>query len=140
MQRMKRRWPLILLAQVGVVAALTALAVMTLLAGPNEAGPLYEALMWGVVPLSGAATAFFLVRLGVSAFAAFWLPPVTATAVHWLIAGVPPLSFGMTLTAALVSIVGAAAGEEWTKRAGKRARKRSGQKKKKTGGAAWRRT
>ncbi len=108
-----------------IVAAFAALAVMALLAGP-AAGPLYAALMWGVAPLSGAVTAFFMVRLGINAFAAFWLPPVVATAVHWLIAGVPPLSFGMTLTAALLSILGAAAGEESIKRAKK---KRAGQKK-----------
>ena len=126
MQRMKRRWPLIMLGQAGCVAAVTALAVMALLADPAAAGPLYAALMWGAAPLTGAVTAFFMVRLGVNAFAAFWLPPVVTTAVHWLIAGLPPLSFGMTLTAAVVSIVGAAAGEEWVKRAGKT---RAGQKK-----------
>ena len=127
MQRTKWRWPLLFLGQAVIVAAFAALAVAALLAGPTVAQPLYAAFMWGLVPLSGAVTAFFMVRLGVNAFGAFWLPPVVATAVHWLIAGVPPLSFGMTLTAALLSIVGAAAGEEWTKRADK---KRAGHKKK----------
>lgn len=126
MLRLKRRWPWLILGQAAIVAAVTALAVAALLADQAMAGPLYAALMWGVVPLSGAVTAFFMVRLGVNAFAAFWLPPVIATAAHWLIAGLPPLSFGMTLTAGLTSIVGAAAGEESLKRAKK---KRTGQKK-----------
>ena len=137
MLRMKRRWPWLILGQAAIVALVTALAVAALLVDPAMAGPMYAALMWGAVPLSGAVTAFFMVRLGVNPFAAFWLPPVIATAVHWLIAGLPPLSFGMTLTATLVSIVGAAAGEESTKRAKK---KRAGQKKKQSGGATWRRT
>ena len=135
MLRKKRRWPWLMLGQAAVVASFAALAVAALLAGPTVAGPMYAALMWGVVPLVGAVTAFFMVRLGVNAFAAFWLPPVVATAVHWLIAGLPPLSFGMTLTATLLSIVGAAAGEESLKR-GKKKR----QKKKESGGATWRRT
>jgi len=54
-----------------------------------------------------------------------------------MIAGLPPLSFGMPLTALLISIVGAAAGEEWMKRGGK---PRGGHKKKDTGGATWRKT
>jgi hypothetical protein len=127
MQRMKRRWPWLLMGQAAIVAAVTALAVAALLADPAAAGPLYAILMWGIAPLSGAVTAYFLVRFGVNAFGAFWLPPLTVTAVHWLIAGLPPLSFGMTLTAALLAIVGAAAGEESLKR---RKKKRAGQKKK----------
>ena len=126
MLRIKRRWPWLFLGQAVIVSTFAALAVAALLAGPDMAGPMYAVLMWGAVPLSGAVTAYFMVRLGMNAFAAFWLPPVIATAVHWLIAGLPPLSFGMTLTAALLSIVGAAAGEETLKRAKS---KRPGQKK-----------
>ena len=132
-----RRWPWILLGQVFAVSLPTALAVMMLLTGPDAAGPAYGALMWGVIPLTGAVTAFFAVRLGINAFAAFWLPPVAQTACHWLISGLPPLSFGMPVTAMLVSIVGAAAGEEWMKRGGK---PRRGHKKKDSGGATWRKT
>jgi hypothetical protein len=119
-----------------IVSHLTAISVLVLLSGPDEAGPIYGALMWGVVPLSGAVTAFFAVRLGLNAFAAFWLPPVTQVAAHWLISGMPPLSAGMPMTAALISIVGAATGEEWIRRG----KTRGGQKKKKTGGATWRKT
>lgn len=133
----RRRWPWILLGQILIVSLPTALAVMVLLAGPDAAGPIYGALMWGLTPLAGAVTAFFAVRLGLNAFAAFWLPPIAQTAAHWLIAGLPPLSIGMPATVMLVSIVGAAVGEEWMKRGGK---PRGGYKKKDTGGATWRKT
>jgi hypothetical protein len=116
MQLQKTRWPWILLGQALIMSLLTALAVFLLIAGPDEAWPAYAALMWGVIPLAGAVTAFFAVRLGLNAYAAFWLPPVMQTAAHWLISGMPPLSAGMPMIAALVSIVGAAAGEEWTRR------------------------
>lgn len=116
MQSHKTRWPWILLGQALIVSLLTALAVVLLIAGPDEAWPLYGSLMWGAIPLAGAVTAFFAVKLGLNAFAAFWLPPVMQTAAHWLISGMPPLSAGMPMVAALVSVVGAAAGEEWTRR------------------------
>ena len=124
MRNTLRRWPWLILGQALILSLLTALAVLTL-SGADATGGTYQAMMWGVVPLSGAVTAFFAVRLGLNSFAAFWLPPVVQTAVHWLIAGMPPLSAGMPLTAALISIVGAAAGEETSRRD----KKRNGKKK-----------
>ncbi len=127
MQQLQKRWLWILLAQALIVTGVTALAVILLLAGPDAAGPVYGVFMWGLTPLTGAVTAFFAVRLGLNAYNAFWVPPIAQTAAHWLIAGLPPLSFGMPLTVMLVSIVGAAAGEEWMKRGGEL---RGGHKKK----------
>jgi hypothetical protein len=74
--------------------------------------------MWFAVPLSGALTAFYMVRRGVVAFAAFWLPPVLQTLVHWLVAGLPPLSVGMPLATGLISLVGAATADELSRRKG----------------------
>ncbi len=116
-------WLWLLLGQALVVSILTVLALVLLAADPNAAGVAYGIMMWAVVPLAGALTAFFAVRKGLVSFAAFWLPPILQTLIHWLIAGYPPLSAGMPLTAALTAIVGAAAGEEWNRRKKKRARR-----------------
>jgi small-conductance mechanosensitive channel len=123
MRKPLRRWPWLILGQALILSILTALAVLTL-TGADADGAAYRAMMWGVVPLSGAVTAFFAVFRGLNSFAAFWLPPVVQTAVHWLITGMPPLSAGMPLTAALVSIVGAAAGEEARRRFQKQNRRK----------------
>jgi hypothetical protein len=102
---------------------MTWLAVFGLLAEADAAGAAYGFMMWAALPLTGALTAFYAVRMGLVGFAAFWLPPILETLVHWLIAGYPPLSVGMPLTAALLSIVGAAAGEELNRRGKKQARR-----------------
>lgn len=115
MHFIRRRWPWLLLGQALSVSILTALSVL-LLSAEADAGVLYSVMMWGVVPLGGALAAFIAVRMGLNAFAAFWLPPVFQTAVHWGISGFPPLSAGMPLATALAAIVGAATGEEWMKR------------------------
>jgi hypothetical protein len=127
MKYLKRRWLRYLAAQGLIVSLLTALSVLLLAAGPDLAGPMYALMMWGVVPLSGALTAFFAARAGVSGYAMLWLPPVCQTAAHWLVLGAPPSSAGMPLTAALVCVIGAAAGEELHRR-GKRARGSKGRK------------
>ncbi len=111
------RWPRLVAVQALAASALTAAAVF-LLPADVLAGLPYAVMMWFVVPLLGALTAFYMVRRGVVAFAAFWLPPILQTLVHWLVAGLPPLSAGMPLTAALLSLVGAAAAEELNKRNG----------------------
>ncbi len=111
------KWPWLVAAQALTASALTAAAVF-LLPADASAGIPYFVMMWFVVPLSGTLTAFYMVRRGVVAFAAFWLPPILQTLVHWLVAGLPPLSAGMPLTAALLSMVGAAAAEELLKRNG----------------------
>lgn len=111
------RWPRLVAAQALTATVLTAAAVF-LLPADSVAGFPYLAMMWFAVPLSGALTAFYMVRRGVVAFAAFWLPPILHTLVHWLVAGLPPLSALMPVTTALLSMVGAAAAEELTKRKG----------------------
>ena len=120
---MRWRWPWLILGQALIVSILTWLAVFGLLAGADAAGVAYGFMMWAALPLAGALTAFFAVRLGLISFAAFWLPPILITLVHWVIAGYPPLSAGMPLTAALLAFVGAAAGEERNRREKKRARR-----------------
>ena len=121
--RMRWRWPWLILGQAFTVSVLTALAVFALTAGADAAGVAYGMMMWAIVPIAGALTAFITVRMGLVSFASFWLPPILITSVHWLIAGYPPLSVGMPLTAALTAIVGAAAGEEVNRRGKKRARR-----------------
>lgn len=120
MANFRQRWPWAFIRQALIVSILTAGSVQLLVAGPGAA-PVYWAMMWGVIPLAGAATAFFGARRGRSGFLMFWLPCACQVAVHWLMVGMPPQSAGMPLVTALVSIVGAAAGEEAYKRAaGKR--------------------
>jgi hypothetical protein len=111
------RWPRLVAAQALTASALTVAAVF-LLPADSAAGFPYLAMMWFAVPLSGALTAFYMVRRGVVAFAAFWLPPVLQTLVHWLVAGLPPLSVGMPLATGLISLVGAATADELSRRKG----------------------
>jgi len=117
-------WPWLLALQALAASLLTALAVLSLAAGPVAAGPVYELTMWGAVPLSGALTACFAARRGVTGYALFFLPPIFQTAVHWLLLGVPPASVFMPLAAAALSLAGAAAGEELLRRGGKKRKKR----------------
>lgn len=104
---MKRwKWLLTWLAQwAAMFAAGLAVAAVDLLSPA-----VYGALSWAGLPLLGAASAYRATRRGLLNYAAWIAPPVCAGASHWLLYGYPPEA-APVLLCALVSLVGAAAGE-----------------------------
>ena len=77
----------------------------------RAAGGIYEVLVWTVIPLAGAVTAFFCVRQNVNPYLCWFLPPAAQTlAVLLVTMGYLPQGGQMVLTA-FVSLVGSAAGD-----------------------------
>lgn len=100
------RWPKALAIQLAV--ALIAAAATALCQG---LGPVVGALtLWVMMPLAGAWSAFRAVRRGLLNYAAWLPPPVCLYLANLAIWGYAPPA-GAALVCALVSLVGAAAGE-----------------------------
>lgn len=70
----------------------------------------YGAISWGALPLVGAFSAYRATRRGLNPYLAWLAPPICAVAAHCLIWVYPP-SPGPVLLCALISLIGAAAGE-----------------------------
>ena len=65
---------------------------------------------WALMPLFGLVAAYRATRRGLLNYAAWIAPPAAMGLTHWLIWTYPPAP-GPVLTCALVSLIGAAAGE-----------------------------
>ncbi len=72
-------------------------------------------LHWILLPVLGALTSGLLAFSGVSCYAAWILPPVTVSALPWLLLGYP-IDPGAMLLCALLSMIGASTGEVLRKR------------------------
>ncbi len=73
-------------------------------------GPWYEIAAWGLMPILGAASAYLAARRGVNNYIAWLAPPICVYLAHYIAVGYAPDEAGPTLLAALLAIVGAAAG------------------------------
>ncbi len=107
-----KRWPVAWLLQfvtIFAVCTLILVAVVPFLPTPAN----YWALnicMWGIVPVLGAITSFKVTRSGLNNYAAWVAPPLCQAVACILWAG-SLLNPGYVLVTALVSLVGAAAGD-----------------------------
>ena len=104
---MKRwKWPLVWLAQILTMAAAGALTALT----HNVSLTLYGVLSGAGMPVLGLISAYRATRRGLLNYAAWIAPPVCMALSHWLLWSYPP-GPGPVLLCALISLVGAAAGE-----------------------------
>jgi len=102
----KWKWPLAWLAQIVLMAVLS--AAVALLAPVSAV--LHGIASWVLMPLAGAVSAYRTTRRGLLNYAAWIAPPACMGAVHWAIWTYLP-SPGPVLLCALISLIGAAAGE-----------------------------
>lgn len=82
---------------------------------------LYRICVWGVLPLSGSVSAFLVTRKGVNPYLSWILPPLMLTLGAWtanLWLYLP--NGGIMLLDALLSLIGAAAGDVMQKGKAKR--------------------
>ena len=102
----KRRWVLAWIMQIVVMAVVCALAALS----EGAQMPVRILMLWLVTPLTGGITAFIAVRRGLLNYVAWIAPPVVHYIVYLMLWGyVPPVS--SALLCALISLIGAAAGE-----------------------------
>lgn len=99
-------WPVQLLVMLLNSLAATLLPLLF----PAVVTPLRVVFLWVLPSVLGALTACRLARVGLTAYAAWLLPPIIHSAVPWLLIGYPPAP-GSMLLCAFVSLVGAAAGD-----------------------------
>ena len=120
--RGKRGWIMGLGVQIVSLSALSAAnAVMPLVLPLPDPIMFQRIISWIVIQIAGALSAYYAVRTGLSGFFAWIMPPVLYASIPWLVIGYPP-GAGPMLLCALVSIMGAAAGDEMNKREAKRRR------------------
>lgn len=74
------------------------------------AGPWYAIGAWGGMPLVGLLSAYWAARHGVNNYLAWLAPPLGVFFAHLIVTGYAPDQPGPTMLAALLAIVGAAAG------------------------------
>lgn len=106
------RWTVLLPLQGLLGAVLTAAGVLLALSlSAPLSGMVYDAVMWGILPLYGALSAYFITRRGVNNYIAWILPAAAQVLACWAVIGYPPSSAGMPLVNAAVSLVASAAGQ-----------------------------
>ena len=71
----------------------------------------YTACQWALLPVAGAVSAYIITLRGVNNYLAWILPPLMAVAGHYLAFFYPQSSAGPLFVCAVVSVVGAAAGD-----------------------------
>lgn len=104
---MKRwKWPVVWAVQWLVMLVVGALIAFSVLLG----GWLSDVVAWVGMSAAGLISAYRATRRGLLNYAAWIAPPVCMGFAHWLIWWYPPHA-GPVLLSALVSLVGAAAGE-----------------------------
>lgn len=109
----KWKWPLVWLVQIVVMLVLCAAASLSVLLGAVVNG----IVMWGCVPVLGLISGYRATRRGLLNYAAWIAPPVCMALANWICWGYLPPA-GPVLVCALVSLVGAAAGEVMNQREG----------------------
>ena len=100
------RWPLVWLVQAAACLALGAVTSLGLWLG----GLIHGALLWGIMPLGGAAAGYLAVRRGLNNYLAWLAPPLMEALANLLVWGYPPAA-GPVFLCGFLSLVGAAAGE-----------------------------
>ncbi len=100
------RWLWIWLVQIACMAVLAVAAAGSLLVS----SVLYEAFMWGVLPIAGCVSACLSTKKGLLNYAAMLAPPVMQVLGHLLLWGYGP-DVSPVCLCGFVSLVGAAAGE-----------------------------
>ena len=110
---MKHRWIRAWALQIIEMAAVCLLAALT----EGLGGPLRAAALWGAVPLAGLLTACRATRRGLNNYLAWIAPAPCLFAANLLLWGYSPPA-GPALLTALLSLVGAAAGEVLRQRDG----------------------
>jgi hypothetical protein len=111
-------WLIALGVQAFVVLAFSYGAYQLLWVNPK----LYEVSGWALIPAFGALSAYVATRRGLSNYVAWLVPPIAAAFGHMLAFFYPPRSAGPVFLCALLSIVGAAAGEVTKRRQGEQRR------------------
>ena len=102
----KWKWPVVMLAQFAL-----ALVAGTLIAAADLLPPwVYGILSWAGMSAVGMTLAYRATRRGLLNYAAWIVPPACMWLGHWLLWGYSP-DPGPVLLSALISLVGAAAGE-----------------------------
>ena len=116
---MKHRWLFAWALQIGGMLIAGLLASLTYGAGAL----FYGVALWAIVPLAGLATACLAVRMSLNNYLAWLAPAPCLYAAHYLLWGFSPPA-GAGLLTALLSLVGAAAGEVLNRRAQGKGNKR----------------
>ena len=114
---MKHRWLLALALQVLEMMAACLIQAATYAVHPA----LYAVGLWGLVPIAGLLSSCRAVQRGLLNYAAWLAPMPCLLSAHWLIWRFSPSASAGLLTA-LMSLIGAAAGEVLNQR--KRPRRR----------------
>lgn len=102
----KLNWLWVLLIQTAAMLALSLPAALSMVLG----GAVHGILVWAVLPLAGCASAYMAVILGLNNYIAWLAPPAAGFAAHLIVWGYVPAP-GPILLCALISLIGAAAGE-----------------------------
>jgi hypothetical protein len=97
----------LLLAQLVITIAASYLGAKALYLG----AAVYGVCQWGLMPLLGGVVSYKITVRGVNNYLAWFIPPLSGIAAHYLAFFYMPLSPGPFLVCALASIVGAAAGD-----------------------------
>ena len=104
--RKPARWMMAMLAQIILTLGIYLLLGMSLWLG----GLLHKLCLWVLMPLAGLLSACIATRAGFLNYLAFLVPPLCFTAANLILWGYLP-SAAPVMVCALVSLVGAAAGE-----------------------------
>ena len=97
---MKRRWLWAWLGQIVVMLAVCLVQALTYPVSPL----LYGALLWGLVPLAGMATACAAVRLGLNNYLAWLAPAPCLYASHYALWRFAPSAGAALLTAGELNV------------------------------------
>ena len=120
--RGKRGWIKGLSVQIVSLSAISmANAIMPLVLPLPDPIMFQRVISWIAIQIAGALSACYAVKTGLGSFFAWIMPPVLYASIPWLIIGYPP-GAGPMLLCALLSIMGAAAGDEMNKKEDKRRR------------------
>ena len=91
-------------------AGLTLLAFVALTLLIWMPGPWYDIMAWAGMPILGLFSAYLATRHGVNNYIAWSVPPAAVFFAHYIVTGYTPNGPGPTMVAALLAIIGAAAG------------------------------
>ncbi len=102
----KMNWLWALLIQTAAMLLLSLLGALSMYLG----SALHGIMIWAILPVAGCASAYIAVILGLNNYVAWIVPPAMGFAAHLIAWGFLPTP-GPILLCALISLIGAAAGE-----------------------------